>query len=58
MAIARSTNFRAEFVHDLPFYQRMFRASGFAEEAAKAEAGAGGASLSDSTVAGAIQDYC
>jgi alkanesulfonate monooxygenase SsuD/methylene tetrahydromethanopterin reductase-like flavin-dependent oxidoreductase (luciferase family) len=30
-----------------PFYQRMFRACGFAEEAAKAEAGAGGASLSD-----------
>ncbi len=30
-----------------PFYQRMFRASGFAEEAAKAEAGVGGASLSD-----------
>jgi len=30
-----------------PFYQQMFRASGFAEEAAKAEAGAGGASLSD-----------
>lgn len=30
-----------------PFYQRMFRASGFAEEAAEAEAGAGGASLSD-----------
>jgi alkanesulfonate monooxygenase SsuD/methylene tetrahydromethanopterin reductase-like flavin-dependent oxidoreductase (luciferase family) len=30
-----------------PFYQRMFRASGFVEEAAKAEAGAGGASLSD-----------
>ena len=30
-----------------PFYQRMFRASGFAEEAARAEAGAGGASLSD-----------
>jgi alkanesulfonate monooxygenase SsuD/methylene tetrahydromethanopterin reductase-like flavin-dependent oxidoreductase (luciferase family) len=30
-----------------PFYQRMFRASGFAEEAAQAEAGAGGASLSD-----------
>ena len=30
-----------------PFYQRMFRASGFAEEAAKAEAGAGGNSLSD-----------
>ena len=30
-----------------PFYQRMFRASGFAEEAAKAEEGAGGASLSD-----------
>jgi alkanesulfonate monooxygenase SsuD/methylene tetrahydromethanopterin reductase-like flavin-dependent oxidoreductase (luciferase family) len=30
-----------------PSYQRMFRASGFAEEAAKAEAGAGGASLSD-----------
>ncbi len=30
-----------------PFYQRMFRASGFAEEAAKAEAGAGGDSLSD-----------
>jgi alkanesulfonate monooxygenase SsuD/methylene tetrahydromethanopterin reductase-like flavin-dependent oxidoreductase (luciferase family) len=30
-----------------PFYQRMFRASGFADEAAKAEAGAGGASLSD-----------
>jgi alkanesulfonate monooxygenase SsuD/methylene tetrahydromethanopterin reductase-like flavin-dependent oxidoreductase (luciferase family) len=30
-----------------PFYQRMFHASGFAEEAAKAEAGAGGASLSD-----------
>jgi alkanesulfonate monooxygenase SsuD/methylene tetrahydromethanopterin reductase-like flavin-dependent oxidoreductase (luciferase family) len=30
-----------------PFYQRMFRASGFTEEAAKAEAGAGGASLSD-----------
>jgi alkanesulfonate monooxygenase SsuD/methylene tetrahydromethanopterin reductase-like flavin-dependent oxidoreductase (luciferase family) len=30
-----------------PFYQRIFRASGFAEEAAKAEAGAGGASLSD-----------
>jgi alkanesulfonate monooxygenase SsuD/methylene tetrahydromethanopterin reductase-like flavin-dependent oxidoreductase (luciferase family) len=30
-----------------PFYQRMFRASGFAEEAAKAEKGAGGAALSD-----------
>ena len=30
-----------------PFYQRMFRASGFVEEAAKAEAGAGGASLSN-----------
>jgi alkanesulfonate monooxygenase SsuD/methylene tetrahydromethanopterin reductase-like flavin-dependent oxidoreductase (luciferase family) len=30
-----------------PFYQRMFRASGFAEEATKAEQGAGGASLSD-----------
>jgi alkanesulfonate monooxygenase SsuD/methylene tetrahydromethanopterin reductase-like flavin-dependent oxidoreductase (luciferase family) len=30
-----------------PFYQRMFRASGFAEEAAKAEAGAGGDSLSN-----------
>jgi alkanesulfonate monooxygenase SsuD/methylene tetrahydromethanopterin reductase-like flavin-dependent oxidoreductase (luciferase family) len=30
-----------------PFYQRMFRASGFTEEAAQAEAGAGGASLSD-----------
>jgi alkanesulfonate monooxygenase SsuD/methylene tetrahydromethanopterin reductase-like flavin-dependent oxidoreductase (luciferase family) len=30
-----------------PFYQRMFRASGFAEEAAKAEAGTGGDSLSD-----------
>jgi alkanesulfonate monooxygenase SsuD/methylene tetrahydromethanopterin reductase-like flavin-dependent oxidoreductase (luciferase family) len=30
-----------------PFYQRMFRASGFTEEAAKAEASAGGASLSD-----------
>jgi alkanesulfonate monooxygenase SsuD/methylene tetrahydromethanopterin reductase-like flavin-dependent oxidoreductase (luciferase family) len=30
-----------------PFYQRMFRASGFTEEAEKAEAGAGGASLSD-----------
>jgi len=30
-----------------PFYQRMFRASGFAEEAAQADAGAGGASLSD-----------
>jgi alkanesulfonate monooxygenase SsuD/methylene tetrahydromethanopterin reductase-like flavin-dependent oxidoreductase (luciferase family) len=30
-----------------PFYQRMFRASGFAEEAAKAEQGAGGSSLSD-----------
>jgi alkanesulfonate monooxygenase SsuD/methylene tetrahydromethanopterin reductase-like flavin-dependent oxidoreductase (luciferase family) len=30
-----------------PFYQRMFRASGFAEEAAMAEASAGGASLSD-----------
>jgi alkanesulfonate monooxygenase SsuD/methylene tetrahydromethanopterin reductase-like flavin-dependent oxidoreductase (luciferase family) len=30
-----------------PFYQRMFRASDFAEEAAKAEAGAGGDSLSD-----------
>ena len=30
-----------------PFYQRMFRASGFAEEAARAEAGGGGASLSD-----------
>jgi alkanesulfonate monooxygenase SsuD/methylene tetrahydromethanopterin reductase-like flavin-dependent oxidoreductase (luciferase family) len=30
-----------------PFYQRMFRASGFAEEAAKAEQGAGGASYSD-----------
>jgi alkanesulfonate monooxygenase SsuD/methylene tetrahydromethanopterin reductase-like flavin-dependent oxidoreductase (luciferase family) len=30
-----------------PFYQRMFRASGFAEEAARAEAGAGGGSLSD-----------
>jgi alkanesulfonate monooxygenase SsuD/methylene tetrahydromethanopterin reductase-like flavin-dependent oxidoreductase (luciferase family) len=30
-----------------PFYQRMFRASGFAEEAARAEEGAGGDSLSD-----------
>jgi alkanesulfonate monooxygenase SsuD/methylene tetrahydromethanopterin reductase-like flavin-dependent oxidoreductase (luciferase family) len=30
-----------------PFYQRMFRASGFAEEAAKAEQGAGGDALSD-----------
>jgi alkanesulfonate monooxygenase SsuD/methylene tetrahydromethanopterin reductase-like flavin-dependent oxidoreductase (luciferase family) len=30
-----------------PFYQRMFRASGFAEEAAKAEQGAGGDSYSD-----------
>jgi alkanesulfonate monooxygenase SsuD/methylene tetrahydromethanopterin reductase-like flavin-dependent oxidoreductase (luciferase family) len=30
-----------------PFYQRMFRVSGFTEEAAQAEAGAGGASLSD-----------
>jgi alkanesulfonate monooxygenase SsuD/methylene tetrahydromethanopterin reductase-like flavin-dependent oxidoreductase (luciferase family) len=30
-----------------PFYQRMFRASGFAEEAAAAEQGAGGDSLSD-----------
>lgn len=30
-----------------PFYQRMFRASGFAEEATKAEQGAGGDSLSD-----------
>ena len=30
-----------------PFYQRMFRASGFAEEAAKAEAGAGASALSD-----------
>src|SRR5262249_60135273 len=35
-----------------PFYQRMFRASGFAEEAAKAEAGAGGAALSDRLVDG------
>ena len=30
-----------------PFYQRMFRASGFAEEAARAEEGAGSDSLSD-----------
>jgi alkanesulfonate monooxygenase SsuD/methylene tetrahydromethanopterin reductase-like flavin-dependent oxidoreductase (luciferase family) len=30
-----------------PFYQRMFRASGFPDEAAKAEQGAGGASYSD-----------
>jgi alkanesulfonate monooxygenase SsuD/methylene tetrahydromethanopterin reductase-like flavin-dependent oxidoreductase (luciferase family) len=30
-----------------PFYQRMFRASGFADEATKAEQGAGGDSLSD-----------
>lgn len=30
-----------------PFYQRMFRASGFAEEATKAEQGAGGDLLSD-----------
>jgi alkanesulfonate monooxygenase SsuD/methylene tetrahydromethanopterin reductase-like flavin-dependent oxidoreductase (luciferase family) len=30
-----------------PFFHRMFRASGFAEEAAKAEQGAGGDSLSD-----------
>jgi alkanesulfonate monooxygenase SsuD/methylene tetrahydromethanopterin reductase-like flavin-dependent oxidoreductase (luciferase family) len=30
-----------------PFYQRMFRASGFPEEAAQAEAGAGGTALSD-----------
>jgi len=30
-----------------PFYQRMFRASGFAQEAMKAEQGAGGAALSD-----------
>jgi alkanesulfonate monooxygenase SsuD/methylene tetrahydromethanopterin reductase-like flavin-dependent oxidoreductase (luciferase family) len=34
-----------------PFYQRMFRASGFAEEAAEAEAGAGGDSLSDRLLA-------
>ena len=58
MAIARSTNSGPNLFTTFPFYQRMFRASGFAEEAAKAEAGAGGASLSDSTVAGAIQDYC
>jgi alkanesulfonate monooxygenase SsuD/methylene tetrahydromethanopterin reductase-like flavin-dependent oxidoreductase (luciferase family) len=31
----------------LPFYQRMFRASGFSEEAAKAEQGAGGDALTD-----------
>jgi alkanesulfonate monooxygenase SsuD/methylene tetrahydromethanopterin reductase-like flavin-dependent oxidoreductase (luciferase family) len=31
----------------LPFFQRPFRASGFAAEAAKAEQGAGAASLSD-----------
>ncbi len=31
----------------LPFFQRLFRASGFADEAAKAEGGAGPASLSD-----------
>jgi alkanesulfonate monooxygenase SsuD/methylene tetrahydromethanopterin reductase-like flavin-dependent oxidoreductase (luciferase family) len=31
----------------LPFYQRMFRASGFAEEAAKAEQGTGGDALND-----------
>ena len=31
----------------LPFFQRLFRASGFADEAAKAEQGAGPASLSD-----------
>ena len=30
-----------------PFYQRMFRASGFAKEATLAEQGAGGAALSD-----------
>jgi hypothetical protein len=30
-----------------PFYQRMFQASGLAEEAARAEQGAGGDSLSD-----------
>jgi alkanesulfonate monooxygenase SsuD/methylene tetrahydromethanopterin reductase-like flavin-dependent oxidoreductase (luciferase family) len=30
-----------------PFYQRMFRASGFSDEATKAEQGAGGASYSD-----------
>jgi alkanesulfonate monooxygenase SsuD/methylene tetrahydromethanopterin reductase-like flavin-dependent oxidoreductase (luciferase family) len=32
---------------NLAFYQRMFRASGFMEEAAKAEQGAGGSALSD-----------
>jgi alkanesulfonate monooxygenase SsuD/methylene tetrahydromethanopterin reductase-like flavin-dependent oxidoreductase (luciferase family) len=31
----------------LPFFQRLFRASGFADEAAKAERGDGPASLSD-----------
>jgi hypothetical protein len=31
----------------LPFFQRLFRAGGFAAEAAKAEQGAGPASLSD-----------
>jgi alkanesulfonate monooxygenase SsuD/methylene tetrahydromethanopterin reductase-like flavin-dependent oxidoreductase (luciferase family) len=31
----------------LPFFQRLLRASGFAEEAAKGEAGAGGEALSD-----------
>ena len=31
----------------LPFFQRLFRASGFTDEAAKAEQGAGAASLSD-----------
>jgi alkanesulfonate monooxygenase SsuD/methylene tetrahydromethanopterin reductase-like flavin-dependent oxidoreductase (luciferase family) len=30
-----------------PFFQRLFRASGFAAEAAEMEKGAGGASLSD-----------
>jgi hypothetical protein len=39
-----------------PFYQRMFRVSGFAEEAAKAEAGAGGESLSDRMLDATLSD--
>lgn len=35
------------FFCDLPFFRRLMRASGFGEEADKAEAGAGGAALSD-----------
>jgi len=44
---ARAARANLALFTTFPFYQRMFRASGFAEEAEKPEQGAGGGSLSD-----------